>query len=149
MVMDILNGHGTASSGVGGGRLVYVIEDEPHIMEAVRYILQRDGWEVRGYASAALAFEAIVAQEPELLVLDVQLAGDNGLDLLRDLRERGLARQVPVLILSAHGHFAEAAQGLAQGAQRFMSKPFDNNDLRQAVRALGAGAQGPQGAGSS
>ena len=118
---------------------VLVIEDEPNIVEAIRFILHRDGWRVDTHADGATAVQAVRAQRPDLVILDVMLPGRSGFEVLRELRaEDGLAA-LPVLMLTARGQAKDRACAERAGASRYMRKPVSNADVLAAVREV-AGA---------
>ncbi|MFN3954657.1 MAG: response regulator transcription factor [Pararhodobacter sp.] len=122
--------------GHGGGRLVLVVEDEPNISEAIRFILRRDGWMVATHCEGTDALERIEAVGPDLVILDVMLPGRSGFDILQALREHAALRTIPVIMLTAKGQTAEREMALRAGASLFMAKPFANADLLAAVRQL-------------
>ncbi len=115
------------------GRYVLLIEDEPHIAEAIRYVLSRDGWEVESHADGGDAMEVIRRVSPDVLVLDVMLPGRSGHEILADLRRDPDFAALPVLVLSARG-----LQEMPEGATRVMAKPFANADVVSAVRSIAA-----------
>ena len=115
---------------------VLLIEDEPNIIEAIRFILSRDGLQVDTHANGADAVEAVRARAPDVLILDVMLPGRSGYDILRDLRENAETRELPVLMLTARGQSKDRDLAERSGANRFMSKPFSNAEMLDAVRAL-------------
>ena len=125
---------------------VLVVEDEPNIIEAIRFILSRDGWTVDTHADGATALDTIVAAAPEVLVLDVMLPGRSGLDILKDLRARPETAGLPVLMLTAKGQNRDREQALRHGATRFMAKPFANAEVLEVVNALRDGAGLPDDA---
>ena len=113
------------------GRQVLLIEDEPHIAEAIRYVLARDGWEVRHHGDGGDAMEVIRRVGPDVLVLDVMLPGRSGYEILQDLRRDPALAALPVLVLTARG-----TQDRPEGATRVMAKPFANADVVSAVNAI-------------
>lgn len=113
------------------GRQVLLIEDEPHIAEAIRYVLARDGWKVESHGDGGDALDVIRRVVPDVLVLDVMLPGRSGHEILADLRRDPAFADLPVLVLSARG-----LQHCPVGATRVMAKPFANSDVVAAVRAL-------------
>jgi len=121
------------------GRDVLLVEDEPNIIEAIRFILSRDGWQVRTHADGVSALEAVRAARPDVLVLDVMLPGRSGFDVLRDIRADADLAAVPVLMLTAKGQDRDRQLAERAGATRFMTKPFSNREVLAAVREL-AGA---------
>lgn len=121
-------------------RKVLLIEDEPNIAEAIRFLLVREGWEVQTHAEGSGALEVIVAAQPDLVILDVMLPGKSGMDILRDLRARGDMKALPVLMLTARGQSRDREMAEQAGVSRFMTKPFSNTEVLTAVRDLHAQA---------
>ncbi|KFI31458.1 response regulator [Haematobacter massiliensis] len=120
-------------------RDVLLIEDEPHIAEAIRYILARDGWEVAAHADGASAMAAIHSCNPLLVILDVMLPGRSGFDILKDMRDDPATRAIPVLMLTARSQLKDRELAERLGASRFVAKPFSNADMLAAVRDLAGG----------
>lgn len=116
------------------GRNVLLIEDEPHIAEAIRYVLTRDGWQVESHADGGDAVEVVRRVAPDVLVLDVMLPGRSGHEILADLRRDPSFADLPVLVLSARG-----LHHMPEGATRVMAKPFANAEVVSAVRAIAGG----------
>lgn len=123
-------------AGHGAGRSVLVVEDEPNISEAIRFILRRDGWSVTVMPSGHGALQAVADLAPDLLILDLMLPGVSGLDILRGLRAHPTSAGLPVILLTARGGHAARDMALEAGASLFMAKPFANADLLAAVRQL-------------
>lgn len=121
------------------GRRVLLIEDEPHIAEAIRYILARDGWAVASHGEGEGAMEAIRREAPDVVVLDMMLPGRSGFEILEDLRADPALADLPVLVLSANGQGEARIAAEGAGASRFIAKPFANADIVTAVRQI-AGA---------
>jgi len=115
---------------------VLLIEDEPNIMEAIRFILQREGWRVATHADGATAMEALARETPDLVVLDVMLPNRSGFDILSDIRADAALAKLPVLMLTAKGQEKDRAQATRLGASRFMTKPFSNQEILSAARDL-------------
>lgn len=118
------------------GKHVLLIEDEPNIIEAVSFILSRDGWKVDTHSNGQTALAAVGARDPDLVILDVMLPGLSGYDILRGLREDPATEALPVLMLTARGQSKDREMAAKFGANRFMTKPFSNAELLEAVRAL-------------
>jgi DNA-binding response OmpR family regulator len=121
-------------------RKVLLIEDEPNIIEAIRFLLTREGWEVETHSDGTDAVEVICAAAPDLVILDVMLPGKSGLDILRDLREMDGMAALPVLMLTARGQARDRELAEKAGVSRFMTKPFSNTEVLTAVRDLHAQA---------
>ena len=85
-----------------GGR-VLLIEDEPNIIEAIRFILSRDGWAVDTHADGQTALDAVARRRPDIIILDVMLPNRSGYDILADLRADPETSDLPVLMLTARG----------------------------------------------
>ena len=121
-----------------GGR-VLLIEDEPNIIEAIRFILSRDGWTVDVHSDGATAVAAVAAREPDLIILDVMLPNRSGYDILADIRAEPATQELPVLMLTARGQTKDREMAERYGVSRFMTKPFSNSEVLSSVREL-AGA---------
>lgn len=122
---------------------VLLIEDEPNIIEAIRFLLTRDGWRVDTHSDGADAVEVIRAARPDLVILDVMLPGKSGMDILRDLRDEPDMISLPVLMLTARGQSRDRDMAEKAGVSRFMTKPFSNAEVLSAVRDLLAEAPRP------
>ncbi|WGW03789.1 response regulator transcription factor [Tropicibacter oceani] len=116
---------------------VLLIEDEPNIIEAIRFILSRDGWQVDTHSNGIDAADVVRSKRPDVLILDVMLPGRSGYDILRDLREAPETSGLPVLMLTARGQSKDRELAERAGVSRFMTKPFSNAEVLDAVRALG------------
>ena len=115
---------------------VLLVEDEPNIIEAIRFILSRDGWRVDTHSDGMTAVDAVRARRPDLVVLDVMLPNRSGYDILNDLRGDPEFKELPVLMLTARGQKKDRELAEQLGASRFMTKPFSNGEIIEAVRAL-------------
>lgn len=115
---------------------VLLIEDEPNIIEAIRFILSRDGWQVHTHSNGADAAQIVRDRAPDVVILDVMLPGRSGYDILRELREDPVHADLPVLMLTARGQLKDRELAEQAGASRFMTKPFSNAEVLDAVRAL-------------
>ena len=115
---------------------VLLIEDEPNIIEAVRFILSRDGWRVDTHSDGETALEAVRHRRPDLIILDVMLPNRSGYDVLNDLRADEEHAEIPVLMLTARGQKKDRELGERLGANRFMTKPFSNAEILSTVREL-------------
>lgn len=121
------------------GKNVLVIEDEPNIIEAISFILSRDGWSVATHSNGHDAVGVVQAAMPDLVILDVMLPGKTGYDILRELRSEDATQGLPVLMLTAKGQVKDREMAERAGASRFMTKPFSNAEVLDAVRELVTG----------
>jgi DNA-binding response OmpR family regulator len=118
------------------GKHVLLVEDELNIIEAIRFLLTRDGWAVDTHSNGADAAEVIRAARPDLVVLDVMLPGKTGFDVLAELRSHAETIDLPVLMLTARGQSRDREMAEKAGVSRFMTKPFSNTEVLNAVRDL-------------
>lgn len=118
------------------GKRVLLIEDEPNIIEAISFILSRDGWTVHTHEDGLSAMTKVNAFPPDLIILDVMLPGRSGFDILRDLRADPSTAAIPVMMLTARGQDKDRELALRLGANHFMTKPFSNAAVRDHVRSL-------------
>lgn len=127
---------------------VLLVEDEPNIIEAIRFILSRDGWVVDTHSDGATALEAVERHDPDVLVLDVMLPGKSGFEILQDLRAAPETADLPVLMLTAKGQAQDRDRAERFGVTRFMTKPFANAEVLAAVNAIALpqGVDGGRGA---
>ena len=115
---------------------VLIIEDEPNIIEAISFILSRDGWHVDSHSNGHDAVSVVRARAPDLVILDVMLPGRSGYEILTDLRAHPETQDLPVLMLTARGQARDRELAERAGASRFMTKPFSNADVIDALNAL-------------
>ncbi|MEO3415824.1 response regulator [Roseovarius sp. CAU 1744] len=120
------------------GRQVLLIEDEPNIIEAIRFILSRDGWDVRTHSNGGDAVDAVRARMPDVVILDVMLPGKSGFDILTEIRADAAVSQIPVLMLTARGQAKDREMAERAGASQYMTKPFSNAEILETVRQLAA-----------
>lgn len=118
------------------GRRVLLIEDEPNIIEAISFILSRDGWTVHTHEDGETAMDKVRATPPDLIILDVMLPGRSGFDILRDIRDDPAFAALPVMMLTARGQAKDRDLALRLGANHFMTKPFSNQEVKDYVRKL-------------
>ncbi|SDD28638.1 Response regulator receiver domain-containing protein [Paracoccus isoporae] len=114
---------------------ILLIEDEPNIAEAVRFILSRDGWSLAHWHEGGEALSQIAHLRPKLIVLDVMLPARSGLEVLEALRADHALRHLPVLMLTARGMSGRGGISSSK-ADRVLAKPFDNDELRRIVRDM-------------
>lgn len=115
---------------------VLLIEDEPNIAEAIRFILMRDGFEVSLFADGTGAEQEVRRLRPDGLILDVMLPGRSGYEVLAALRAAADTAALPVLMLTARGQSRDRAEAERAGVSRFMTKPFSNADILASVREM-------------
>ncbi len=115
---------------------VLVVDDEPNILLSLEFLMQQAGYKVVTAADAERAVELIAEHCPDLILLDISLPGMSGFDLLEQLRQQTGTRNLPVIMLTAHGREVEREKGMALGANDYITKPFSTRDLVSRVDAL-------------
>jgi two-component system phosphate regulon response regulator OmpR len=112
---------------------ILIVEDEPQLRGLLRLYLERDGYQVTDVGDGAAALQAIDADPPDLVVLDLMLPGMQGETVLETLR---VGSDIPVLITSARRSDAERIAGLRLGADDYLGKPFNPHELTARVAAI-------------
>lgn len=115
---------------------VLVIEDEPHIVEALSFLLTREGWNVSVHNDGGNAVERISSLRPDLVILDQMLPNKSGMDILLDIRSAVELGDLPVLMLTAKGQTKDRQAAEDAGVSLFMTKPFSNQEVVENVRTL-------------
>jgi DNA-binding response OmpR family regulator len=125
---------------------ILVVEDEPGIAFSLEIDLKTEGYQVTVVNDGAEAVPRALAEEFDLILLDVMLPNKDGFEVCRELRHRGL--KTPVILLTAKTHEAEKVLGLDVGADDYVTKPFSPRELRARIRAqlrrLPAGSKNQQ-----
>lgn len=122
-------------SGVSSAR-VLVVEDEDNIAIALEFLITREGYGHDRVASGAEALPRIRDTRPDLVLLDVMLPEVSGYEICAGIRTDPALSAVKVLMMTARGSAIERKRGIELGADGFISKPFELNDLRAEVRRL-------------
>ena len=130
--------------------MIWCVEDDSGIREIEVYTLNSTGFEARGFADGASFREALETETPELVLLDVMLPGEDGVSLLRYLRQLPRTREIPVIMATAKGMEYDKIQSLDMGADDYLVKPFGMMEMVSRVRALlrrapDWGSEAPQG----
>ena len=120
-------------------RKILVADDEPNIVTALEFLLQKGGYQVRVARNGDEALKAIEADPPELVLLDVMMPVTSGYEVCKRIRERPQWAGIKVVMLSAKGRDAEVAKGMAMGADLYVTKPFSTRELMDQIQALLAG----------
>ena len=115
---------------------ILVVDDEPPILELVRYTLEDEQIRVLEASDGAQALETALAARPDLILLDVQMPRLDGLEVCRRLRADASLAGTRIVMLTAAGQDADRARGLAAGADEYLTKPFSPLALFTLVRSL-------------
>jgi two-component system KDP operon response regulator KdpE len=130
------------------GARILVVDDEPEITRALRSILTAHGFDPVLAASAAEGLDLLQRRRPDLLLLDLVLPDQSGLDVTRTIRQ-DLGLDLPIIVLSAHGEEEGKVQALDLGADDFLTKPFGVNELLARMRAALRRASGARPSGEA
>lgn len=126
-------------------RKVLIVDDEPNIVTALEFLLQRSGYEVQVATNGQEALAALERDTPDVVLLDVMMPLKSGYEVCQRMRERPEWRQVKIVMLSAKGREAEVSKGLAVGADLYVTKPFSTRELIEQIDRLFEGRTNPDG----
>ena len=116
--------------------MIYIVEDDRNIQEIELFALKNSGYAAEGFESAKLFWKAMEARLPELILLDIMLPDEDGLQILRKLRMNALTRKIPVILVTAKSTEIDRVKGLDAGADDYICKPFGVMELIARVKAL-------------
>ena len=114
------------------GAIVFVVEDDASVREALSSLIRSVGLRVEVFSSAREFLRQKPPETPACLVLDVRLPGLSGMDLQRDLAASG--NPIPIIFITGHGDIPMSVRAMKAGAAEFLTKPFKDDDLLQAIR---------------
>lgn len=117
-------------------KTITIIEDEPFIIEALSFILKKEGFIVKSISDGAKAIEFVKDTNPDLVILDIMLPNVSGMKILEDIRSTKLIAELPVLMLTAKGQKKDRRAAEDAGVSKFMTKPFDNEELIKHVKLM-------------
>ena len=116
--------------------MIWCVEDDPSIREIEVYALNSTGLEARGFADGGELWEALGTEQPELVLLDVMLPGEDGVAILKRLRSDERYREIPVIMATAKGTEFDKVQSLDFGADDYITKPFGMMEMVSRVKAV-------------
>lgn len=116
--------------------VVFVVEDDTNIREIERYALKNSGYEVEAFESGAQLFQKLKEEIPSLILLDIMLPGESGLDILAKIRGNAETARIPIIMVTAKTSELDKVKGLDLGADDYISKPFGVMELVSRVKAL-------------
>ena len=116
--------------------MIYLVEDDDSIRELVLYTLHTTGFEAEGFRNAAVFWQALEKELPQLVLIDIMLPDEDGLHILKRLRAGAETADLPVMMLTAKSSEYDRVVGLDSGADDYMPKPFGMMELVSRVRAL-------------
>lgn len=116
--------------------LIYVVEDDVNIIEIETFALKNSGYQVKGFGCAKDFYHAIDDITPDLIVLDVMLPDEDGLKIVKRLRELPATNRTPVIMVTAKTTEIDKVKGLDMGADDYLTKPFGVMELIARIKAL-------------
>lgn len=116
--------------------LIYIVEDDNNILEVETFALKNSNYEVKGFSNAKDFYKAVEEKVPSLVLLDIMLPDEDGLQIVQNLRHNPRAAHVPVIMVTARTTEIDKVKGLDMGADDYLSKPFGVMELIARVRAL-------------
>ena len=116
--------------------MIYLVEDDTNIRELVVYTLNNTGFQACGFERPSDFWRELEHQQPELIMLDIMLPEESGLDILRKLRTNPATKKLPVIMLTAKGTEYDKVVGLDTGADDYVAKPFGTMELISRIKAL-------------
>lgn len=116
--------------------MIYCVEDDNNIRDLIVYTLKTTGFEASGFADGRTFTEALAGQLPELVLLDIMLPGEDGIQILKKLKKSMATRDIPVIMVTAKGTEYDKVSGLDAGADDYITKPFGMMELVARVKAV-------------
>lgn len=125
--------------------MIFCVEDDNNIRELVIYTLETAGLKACGFPEGSAFMKAIDAEIPELVLLDIMLPGEDGMEILKKLKKNERTKDVPVIMVTAKGTEYDKVIGLDSGADDYVTKPFGMMELVSRVKAvLRRSSKGPE-----
>jgi hypothetical protein len=116
--------------------MIYCVEDDNGIRDLMTYTMAVSGYEAKGFPDSAGLWEALHTVRPELIMLDIMLPGEDGITILKKLRENSATADIPVIMATAKGTEYDKVIGLDLGADDYLAKPFGMMEMVSRVRAV-------------
>ena len=117
-------------------RSVLVVDDEPNIVLSLEFLMRQAGYAVRVARDGEAALDAVKADPPELILLDVMMPKRDGFDVCQTIRANPEWNSVKIVLLTAKGRDIEREKGMALGADDYITKPFSTREVVQRVKQL-------------
>lgn len=116
--------------------MIFCVEDDSAIRELMIYTLNTTGFKATGFEESATFWEALKEQEPELILLDIMLPGEDGISILKKLRSQAEYARIPVIMATAKGTEYDKVMGLDMGADDYLAKPFGMMEMVSRIKAV-------------
>ena len=115
---------------------VLIVDDEPNIVAALEFLLEKNGYEVRAAGNGAEALEQLDAFRPDLVLLDVMVPKLSGYEVCQRMRAEARWQDIKIVMLSAKGREVEVNKGMSLGADLYVTKPFSSTELVATIQRL-------------
>lgn len=116
--------------------MIFCVEDDSNIRELVVYTLETTGFQARGFEEGKSFLEALALETPDLILMDIMLPGEDGISLLKRLKNSSKTRNIPVIMVTAKGAEYDKVKGLDLGADDYVTKPFGMMELVSRIKAV-------------
>ncbi len=116
--------------------LIYVVEDDKNIREIEVFALRNTGYEIKDFECAKEFYQEMEEKKPDIILLDIMLPDEDGLDIVRKLRSGIETKDIPIILVTAKTSEIDKVKGLDIGADDYMAKPFGVMELISRVKAL-------------
>ena len=116
--------------------MIFCVEDDASIRDLMVYTLGASGYKAAGFSEASSFWEAMRTEKPELIILDIMLPGEDGIEILKKLRSSPVTEDIPVIMATAKGSEYDKVIGLDLGADDYLSKPFGMMEMLSRIRAV-------------
>jgi DNA-binding response OmpR family regulator len=115
---------------------ILIVEDEPNIVAPLRFLMERNGYQVAVASTGEDAIASAISFRPDLILLDITLPGIDGFEVCQAVRNIPEQQHTKIIFLSARGRDMDIAKGMAIGADAYITKPFSNADVVKKVKGL-------------
>lgn len=115
---------------------IMIIEDDPDICEILEYNLQQEGYDIGVFHDGQKGLDAVLKNPPDLVLLDLMLPGRNGLEIARIIRKDEHTFNLPIIMITARSEEMDILQGLDQGADDYITKPFRPKEVIARIKAM-------------
>ena len=116
--------------------MIFCVEDDSNIRELVVYTLETTGFQARGFEEGKSFLEALALETPDLILMDIMLPGEDGISLLKRLKNSSKTKDIPVIMVTAKGAEYDKVKGLDLGADDYVTKPFGMMELVSRIKAV-------------
>lgn len=117
-------------------RKILVVEDEPNILMPIRFLLEKNGYEVKAVESGEAVMDTLSAFKADLILLDIMLPQMDGFEVCQMIRNHPDWRDIKIVFLTAMGRAMDISKGMSMGGDAYITKPFSNAEIIECVKKL-------------